>query len=83
MNNNDLRAVHGIEFDGIAPNHYLALFRKTVGTSTPSLALVKANALKLALIPVGYADGFLRALGNRGAAIFLPRLSPAIPRAVV
>jgi alanine racemase len=37
----------------------------------------------LALIPVGYADGFLRALGNRGAAIFLPRLSPAIPRAVV
>jgi len=82
MEIDDLRAVQGIEGDGNALNHNLALLRKTVGAGTSSLAVVKANALKLALIPVGYADGFSRVLGNRGRVFFLPRLLPAIPRAV-
>jgi alanine racemase len=78
----DLATVQGNDFDGNALNHNLALFRITVGTGTSSLAVAEANALNLALIAVGYADGFSRALASSGRAFFVHRLSTAFPRAV-
>lgn len=35
---------------------------------------------KLAVLPVGYADGFLRALGNRGQVFFGTRAAPIVGR---